>query len=134
MLEPKAEAVALPAQHLDPIAVSIQENKEHGVKHRDFDIQFDQRSQAIDGLSKVHRFWVEVHFFNGGIGPHHGDELLIKIGSTASAVSYLLEMWGLWSGRYDGCAVAALGRCPACRSDRVTGRASGRNARTNARS
>lgn len=28
--------------------------KEHVVKHRDLDIQFDQRSQAIDEFSKVH--------------------------------------------------------------------------------
>ncbi|WP_205893541.1 hypothetical protein, partial [Pseudomonas gregormendelii] len=41
---------------------------------------------------------VEVHFFNAGIGTHHGDGLLKKIGSTASAVSYPLGMWGSRSG------------------------------------
>ncbi|MGH9945643.1 MAG: hypothetical protein ACRD6X_00410, partial [Pyrinomonadaceae bacterium] len=48
----------------------------------------------------VHRFGVEVHFFNTGIGTHHGDGLLMEIGSTASVVSYSLGMWGSWSG-YD---------------------------------
>ncbi|MGZ0718843.1 hypothetical protein ACXM5P_29225, partial [Pseudomonas palleroniana] len=43
---------------------------------------------------------VEVHFFNAGIGTHHGDGLLMEIGSTASAVSNPLGMWGSWSG-YD---------------------------------
>ncbi|MEO8646431.1 hypothetical protein, partial [Pseudomonas sp.] len=42
--------------------------------------------------------WVEVHFFNAGIGTHHGDGLLMEIGSTASAISYPLGMWGSWSG------------------------------------
>jgi hypothetical protein len=80
--------------------MAIQKNKEHGVKHRDLDIQFDQRSQAINGLSKIYRLWVEVHFFNAGIGTHHGDGLLMEIGSTASAVSYPLGIWGSWNG-YD---------------------------------
>ena len=39
-----------------------------------------------------------LHFFNAGIGTHHGDWLLLEIGSTASAVSYPLGMWGSWSG------------------------------------
>ncbi|MDU8490825.1 hypothetical protein RYA07_20860, partial [Pseudomonas syringae pv. actinidiae] len=27
----------------------------------------------VDGLSKVHRLGVEVHFFDFGVGSHHGE-------------------------------------------------------------
>lgn len=42
------------------------------IEHCHLDIQFDQRGQAIDGLSKVDRFWIEVDFFDFGVGSHHG--------------------------------------------------------------
>lgn len=88
---------ALPIQYFDAITVT-QKNKEHGVKHCDLDIQLDQRSRVIGGFSKVYRFWVEVNFFNPSVGTHHGDGLLMEIGSTASSVSYSLGMWSSWIG------------------------------------
>ena len=78
--------------------MEIQENKERGLKHRDLDIQFDQRRRAVDGLPKVHLLWMEVQFLNAGIETLHGDWLLLEIGSTASAVSYPLRMRGSSSG------------------------------------
>ncbi|MFJ4054592.1 hypothetical protein ACIPZC_14225, partial [Pseudomonas sp. NPDC089743] len=33
---------------------------------------FDQRGQAIDGFSKVDGLGVEVHYFDYGVGSHHG--------------------------------------------------------------
>ncbi|WP_455710275.1 hypothetical protein, partial [Pseudomonas hunanensis] len=47
-------------------------DEKHWVEHRHLDIKFDQRGQAIDGFSKVDRLGVEVHFFDFGVGSHHG--------------------------------------------------------------
>ena len=70
-LEPKAKAIALPVQNFDSGSGLIKENKQHRVEHRDLDIQFDQSSKTIDGLSEVDRLGVEVNFFNFGVGTHH---------------------------------------------------------------
>ncbi|GBH10862.1 Transposase [Pseudomonas syringae pv. actinidiae] len=47
-----------------------------------------------DGLPKVHRLGVEVHFFDFGVGSHHGGWLLKRIWSTASSFNCRLGMWG----------------------------------------
>ncbi|MNG27875.1 hypothetical protein D3C84_1130490 [compost metagenome] len=52
--------------------MAIEKDEKYGVEHGNFDIQLDQRSQAIDRLPKVDWFRVEVHFFNAGVGTHHG--------------------------------------------------------------
>lgn len=121
-LEPQAEAVAFPVQHLDAVTGLIEEDEEYGVEHGDFDVQLDQGGEAVDGFSKIHRLRVEVDFFDFAVGAHHcglapernrersighqveawnvgmmdplrslhGGGLPKEIGSTASAVSYLL--------------------------------------------
>src|SRR3546814_11422409 len=71
-LEPKAKTVALPIEDFHSITVAIQENEQHGVKHRDLDIQFDEGGQAVDGLSKVNGLGVQINFFDFGVGTHHG--------------------------------------------------------------
>ena len=95
-LEPKAEAIALPIQHLDPITGLVEKNEKHRVEHRDFDIQLNQSGQAIDGFSEVHGLGVQVDFFNFGVGTHHGGWLLKEIGSTASVIRFRVGMWALW--------------------------------------
>ncbi|WP_432760548.1 TonB-dependent receptor domain-containing protein [Pseudomonas arabinosi] len=72
-LEPKAEAVAFPVQNLHPVARLVEENEKYGVEHGDLDIQLDQRSQTINGFSEVDRFGIEIHFFDFGVGSHHGE-------------------------------------------------------------
>ncbi|WP_423242179.1 hypothetical protein, partial [Pseudomonas viridiflava] len=89
-LEPKAEAVALPVQYFHSVARLVEENEKYRVEHGNRDIQFDQRSQAVDGFSKVHRFGVEVHFFDFGVGSHHGARAPESIGSPASGISLVL--------------------------------------------
>ena len=59
-LEPKAEAVALPVEYFHSVTVAIQKYEKHRVKHGNFDIQFDQGSEAVDGFSKVYGLRVEV--------------------------------------------------------------------------
>ncbi|MNL52847.1 hypothetical protein D3C87_1760520 [compost metagenome] len=86
-LEPKAEAVALPIQYLYSVAGLVEENEKHRVEYCDFNIQLDQRSQAVDGFSEVHRLGVQIHFFDFGIGSHHGELAPKGIGSTASGIS-----------------------------------------------
>lgn len=71
-LEPQAEAVALPIQHLDAVSGFVEEDEKYGVEHRDLDFQFDQYGQAVDGLSKVHGFGVEVDSPDFTVGMHHG--------------------------------------------------------------
>ncbi len=83
-LESKAKAVALPIKYFRSITVAIQKNKKDGVKHRDLDIQFDQSGQAVNGFSEVHRFGVQIYFFNFSVGPHPDCWHLIEVGSTAS--------------------------------------------------
>lgn len=41
------------------------------VEHRDFDVQFDQRGQTVNGLSEVDWLGVKVDFFDFGVGTHH---------------------------------------------------------------
>lgn len=72
-LEPKAEAAAFPARDLHAVARIVEENKKHWVKDRDLEIQLDQRSQAINGFSKVDGLGVEIDFFDFCIGSHHGE-------------------------------------------------------------
>jgi len=86
-LEPKTEAVALPIQNLDPVAGLVEEHEEHGVEHGDLDVQLDQRSQAINGFSKVDGFWIEIDFFDFCVGSHHDERAPEGIGSTASGIS-----------------------------------------------
>ncbi len=64
-LELKAEAIALPVKDFHPVTVAIQKNKKHGVEHGDFDVQLNQRSKAVDGLSEAHRLGVEVRAPSG---------------------------------------------------------------------
>lgn len=59
----------------------------HRVEYRDFDIQLEQRSKAINGFSKVHGFGIEIDFFDFGIGSHHGVLAPERIESTASEIS-----------------------------------------------
>ena len=70
-LEPEAEAVALPVQHLDAVTGFIEENEKDGVEHGDFNVQLNQGSETADGLSKIHRLGVEVDFFDFAVGAHH---------------------------------------------------------------
>ena len=88
--EPKAEAVALLVQDFHSVARLVEENEKYRVEHGNLDIQFDQRSQSVDGFSKVHRFGVEVHFFDFGVGSHHGRWAPERIGSPASGISLVL--------------------------------------------
>ena len=67
----RLQTVALPVEYFHPMTVAIQEDEEYRVEHCDFDIQLELRRQAVDGLSKVQRFGVEVNFFNFSVGSHH---------------------------------------------------------------
>ncbi|RMW07405.1 hypothetical protein ALO99_200139 [Pseudomonas coronafaciens pv. porri] len=105
MLEPKAEAVALPIKYFHPVTVAIQKNKKHGVEHGDFDIQLDQRSKAVDGLSEIHRLGVEIHFFDFGVGSHHevlapekNWEHSIKLQLLVGNVGFMRRLHGIHSG------------------------------------
>jgi hypothetical protein len=69
--EPKTEAVALPVEDFHSIPVAIQKDEKHRVEHSDFDIQFDQGSETVNGFSKIHRLGVQIHFFHFCIGSHH---------------------------------------------------------------
>ena len=42
------------------------------IKHRDLDVQLEQRGEAIDGFSEVDGFGIEIDFFDFGVGSHHG--------------------------------------------------------------
>jgi hypothetical protein len=42
-----------------------------GIEHCELDVQFDQSGETVDGLLKVHRFGVEVGFFDFSVGSHH---------------------------------------------------------------
>ena len=68
----------------------VEESEKHRVEHGDLDIQFDQRSQAINGFSKVHGFGVKIDFFDFGIGSHHDGLAPEGIGRTASGISQAL--------------------------------------------
>ncbi|WP_459743369.1 hypothetical protein, partial [Pseudomonas sp. 3A(2025)] len=46
-------------------------NTQHWIKHGHLDIQLDQGGQAIDGFSEVDGLWVEIDFFDFGVGTHH---------------------------------------------------------------
>ncbi len=70
-LEPKTEAVALPIEDFHSVTGAIQKNEKYRVEDRHLDIQLDQGGQAVDGLSEVHGFGVEVDFFDFGVGTHH---------------------------------------------------------------
>lgn len=50
----------------------IEKNEKLRVEHGDFDIQLNQSGQAINGFSEVRGFGIKVHFFNFGVGSHHG--------------------------------------------------------------
>ncbi|RMQ60540.1 hypothetical protein ALQ02_101253 [Pseudomonas savastanoi pv. phaseolicola] len=92
-LEPKAEAVALPIKDFHPVTVAIQKNRKHGVEHGDFDIQLNQCGKAVDGLSKVHRRGVEVHFFDFGVGSHH--EVLAPEKNREHSIKLQLPAWNV---------------------------------------
>ena len=70
-LEPKAKAVALPIQNLHSVSRFVEEHEKHRIEHRDLDVQFDQRSEAINGFSEVGGLGVEIDFFDFGVGTHH---------------------------------------------------------------
>lgn len=72
-LEPKADAGALPVQDLHPVAGLVEENEKHWIKDGDLYVQFDLGRQTIDRFSEVDRLGVQIHFFDFGIGSHHGD-------------------------------------------------------------
>ena len=95
--EPNAEAVALPIQILHSIPGLVEENEKYRVENSHFYVQLDQGSKpSIDflnstawGRGRLFRLWRRVASWSW---------LLEKDGSTASGVSYWLEMWGSWSG------------------------------------
>jgi hypothetical protein len=62
----------------------LRKTKSTGVEYCDFDIQLDERGQAINGFSKVDGLGVEIDFFDFGIGSHHGGLAPEGVGSTAS--------------------------------------------------
>ena len=72
-LEPKTEAVAFPIQYLDPVAGFVEKDEKHRIEDRHFYIQFDQCRETVDGFSEVDWLGVEIHFFDFGVGTHHGE-------------------------------------------------------------
>lgn len=43
----------------------------HRVEYDHFDIEFNQRCEAVDGLSEVHGLGAETDFLDFGVGAHH---------------------------------------------------------------
>jgi len=82
----RQKAVAFPIQNLYSVSRFVEEHEKHRIKHRDLDVQFDQRGEASDGFSEVHGHGVEVDFFDFGVGSHHEVLAPEKIGSTASGI------------------------------------------------
>ena len=68
------------------VARLVEEDEKHRVEHSHLDIEFDQRSQAIDGFSEVDGLGVEVHFPTLASGRIMVGELQKEIGSTASGI------------------------------------------------
>ena len=60
-----------PIQNLHSVSGVVEEYEKHRIKHRDLDVQFDQRGEAIDGFSEVDGFGIEIDFFDFGVGTHH---------------------------------------------------------------
>ncbi|RMN52636.1 hypothetical protein ALQ58_101214 [Pseudomonas syringae pv. apii] len=92
-IEPKAEAVALSVNDVHPFTVAIQKNKKHEVEHGDVDIQLDQRSKAVDGLSEIYRLGVEVHFFDFGVGSYH--EVVAPEKNREHSTKLQLSVWNV---------------------------------------
>ena len=91
-LETKAEAVAHPVQDAYLVTKAIQNNKKHGVEHSDLYVQFDQHSKAVDGLSEVDEFGIEVDFFDFGVGSHY--EVLAPKKSREHSIE---RQWLVWN-------------------------------------
>jgi len=70
-----------------PVARLVEKDEQHGIEHRHFYVQLDQRREAINGLSEVHGLGVEIDFFDFGVGTHHGELAPEVIGSTASGIN-----------------------------------------------
>ena len=87
MLKPKAEAIALLVQNLHAVTGLVEKDEKHGIEHRYFYVELDQRSEAVNGLSEIHGFGVEIDFFDFSIGSHHDQLAPGGIGSTASCIS-----------------------------------------------
>jgi len=49
----------------------LSNTKKHRVKHRDFDVQYDQSGEAVDGFSEVDGLGVEIDFFDFCVGTHY---------------------------------------------------------------
>src|SRR5690554_1543731 len=96
-LEPEAEAVAFPVEDLYPVAGPIQKHKPYGVEHGSLDVQLDRGSQAVNGLSEVHRLGVQVDFFHFGARTHHVENLQRVYGRSAGRGQDFTCRWGLWS-------------------------------------
>lgn len=86
-LEPKAKAIALSVQDLHAVAWLVEEDEKYWIKDGDLDVQFDQCRQTVDRLSEVHGRGVQIHFFDFGIGSHHGELAPEGIGITAFGIS-----------------------------------------------
>jgi hypothetical protein len=64
----------------------LRKTKSTGSNTATFYGQLDQRSEAINGLSEVHRLGVEIDFFDFGVGSHHGELVPEGIRSPASCI------------------------------------------------
>jgi hypothetical protein len=67
------------------VARAIEEDEQHRVEHRHFDIEFDQGRQAVDGFTEIDRFGIEVNGFDPGGRDTSWAGLQNEIRSTASS-------------------------------------------------
>lgn len=63
----------------------VEEDEHYRIEHHHLEVQPDQGSQAVDGLSEIHPLCVEIDFFDFGVGSHHRGWLQIEIGAQPLA-------------------------------------------------
>ena len=84
-LEPKAEAVAYPAQNLYSLVRLVEEDGKYGIEGRFFYVQLDKGREVVDGFSEVDRFGVDIHFLNFSSGRVMANGLLRESGAQHPA-------------------------------------------------
>ncbi len=61
-LVPKSKACFIPVQHFDFIALFVGEQEQCAAAQGQVGVIFDNRSEAVDGLSKIDAFAIEIDF------------------------------------------------------------------------
>ncbi len=59
---PKSKACFIPVQHFDFIALFVGEQEQCAAAQGQVGVIFDNRSEAVDGLSKIDAFAIEIDF------------------------------------------------------------------------